>query len=238
MLTELNPPRVFTPSALRVTTDFMQKLDALTTPEEGLPLLKGSFKNSTGGFLLKVTNAGSVFISDCDPPIDSDQTGGAWGQCESNISDTFLYAVDLAECAHRSDWNFSDLPPCRSSGFKEFINDATSVCEQTPPPINLGRWVQMVVALRFSRWSCLNTIAGDYHLNPDAFAFASKVLAMKPDAVCPPRFHFNAQGKGMVLAAKIMGVMGCGEMRIHIPFAQCYADSAYQSVFSEGATYA
>ena len=218
MLTELNPPRVFTPSALKVTTDFMCKLDALTAPEEGLPLLKGSFKNSGGGFLLKVTNAGSVFISDCDPPIDSDHTGSSWEQCDSQIS-PLLYAVDLAECAHRGDWNFFDLPPYRSSGFKEFINDATSVCEQTTPPITLGRWVQMVVAFRFSLETCLNTIAGDGHLNPDAFSFASKVLAMKPDAICPPRFHFDAQGKGMVLTTKIMGVMGCGEMRIHIPFA-------------------
>ena len=109
------------------------------------------------------------------------------------------------------------------------INDATSVCEQTNPPITLGCWVQMIVAFRFGQDTCFNTIGSDYRLNPDAFAFASKVLAMKPDAVCPPKFHFDTQGKGMVLTTKIMGVMGCGEMRIHIPFAQCYADSAFQS---------
>ena len=228
MLTELNPPRVFTPSALKVTTDFMCKLDALAAPEESLPLLKGSFKNRCDGFLLKVTNAGSVFISDCDPPIDSDQTGGSWEQCNSQIN-PLLYAVDLAECAQRDGWSLFDLLPCRSSGLKEFINDATSVCEQTNPPITLGCWVQMIVAFRFGRDTCLNTIAGDCRLNPDAFSFASKVLAMKPDAVCPPKFHFDTQGKGMVLTTKIMGVMGCGEMRIHIPFAQCYADPAFQS---------
>lgn len=229
MLTELNPPRVFTPSALKVTTDFMCKLDALTAPEEGLPLLKGSFKDSTGGFLLKVTNAGSVFISDCDPPIDSDRTGDFWEQSTSQIS-PLLYAVNLAECAHCDDWSFIDLPPYRSSGFKEFLNATGFISENPKNPMSLECWARLFVSCNFSRASYYNTIADGCRLNPDAFAFASAVLAMKPDAVCPPRFHFDAQGKGMVLAAKIMGVMGCGEMRIHIPFAQCYADSAYQSV--------
>ena len=153
MLTELNPPRVFTPSALKVTTDFMCKLDALAAPEESLPLLKGSFKNRCDGFLLKVTNAGSVFISDCDPPIDSDQTGGAWEQCNSQIS-PLLYAVDLAECAQRDGWSLFDLPPCRSSGFKEFLTSSPIVREGIPTANQSPKPNKPIRLIQFRRYRC------------------------------------------------------------------------------------
>lgn len=228
MLTELNPPRPYIQKPLELTTDFMQKLDALTTPEEGLPLLIGSVcsKGEGGNFLLKVTNKGAVFISNGKPSIDPDNLDGAYELCCDNISG-LVRLVNMDAITSQNSWELCDLP--RYSELTTFTSSETFVSETPNTPIELGRWVQLYIAHCFSREPRLTALSDEYRINPDNFTLASKALALKPDAICPPEAHIDTLGAGMILTAKIMGAMGCGEMRIHIPFAQCYADPAFQS---------
>mgnify|MGYP001774877363 CR=1 FL=1 len=232
MLTELNPPKVLVKKPLELTSNFIYALDSLCAPEEGLPLLKGSFSTEGGGcFLLKVARSGAVLISDCAPPIDVNSLGGAFMQCNASISNS-LYMVNLDAALECTKWSLRErgLLATTLGAASTLSNDMfVSVSGAPSANMSLSDWAKWFISSHFSKDSALCSIAGDYFLSPDALTLAQKVWGLKPDAETPAKIHFDSMGSGIVMTSSITGPMGCGEMRVYVPFAQCHTDSAFQS---------